>query len=108
MKQAPLLKGALEGCVLAIISEQDFYGYQLIQQLHQSDLKSINGGTLYPLLAKLEKNGALTSYIAPSPDGPDRKYFHLTPTGFEQLTDFKKHWFDFSKQITEILRRFTK
>ena len=105
MRQTQLLKGALEGCVLALISQQDFYGYELIQKLHQAEFTSINGGTLYPLLAKLEKNGSLISYIAQSLDGPNRKYFKITLAGEKQLAAFKKQWSLFSQQVDEILRR---
>ena len=104
MKQTQLLKGALEGCVLAIISQQDFYGYELLQELHQNGFTSINGGTLYPLLAKLEKNGCLSSYIAQSSDGPDRKYFKITVAGKKHLIAFKEQWSSFSRQVDEILR----
>lgn len=55
MKQSQLLKGVLEGCVLAIVAKGEIYGYELIQALQQVGFNSVMGGTIYPLLAKLEK-----------------------------------------------------
>ncbi len=71
MKQSQLLKGVLEGCVLAIVAKGEIYGYELIQALQQVGFNSVMGGTIYPLLAKLEKNGDLASRMRPSPEGPD-------------------------------------
>jgi len=59
LKQSQLLKGVLEGCVLAIVAKGEIYGYELIQALQQAGFNSVMGGTIYPLLAKLEKNGDL-------------------------------------------------
>ena len=65
MKQTQLLKGVLDGCVLAILSKHESYGYEIMQALHQYGFTSIVGGTLYPLLAKLEKQGDVTGTIKP-------------------------------------------
>ncbi|VDH12792.1 transcription regulator () [Lactiplantibacillus plantarum] len=50
MKQTQLLKGVLDGCVLAIIADHEIYGYELIQALREDGFDSIVGGTLYPYL----------------------------------------------------------
>lgn len=104
MKQTQLIKGVLEGCVLAIVSQDEVYGYELIQSLHQHGFTTIAGGTLYPLLIKLEKNGALISKVKPSKDGPDRKYYSITPQGLQEFREFNQQWFQLKNHVDKILK----
>ena len=103
LKQTQLIKGVLEGCVLAIIADHEIYGYELIQALRQAGFDSIVSGTLYPLLAKLEHQGALSSRSVASPEGPTRKYFSLTTQGFENLTAFQTQWAAFGAQVAAVM-----
>ncbi|MBA1394320.1 PadR family transcriptional regulator, partial [Lactobacillus sp. XV13L] len=56
MQSAQLLKGILEGCVLLVIGDKEVYGYDLVQQLRDLGFIKVTGGTVYPLLQKLEKH----------------------------------------------------
>ncbi|WP_204122409.1 PadR family transcriptional regulator [Lacticaseibacillus mingshuiensis] len=103
MKQTQLLKGVLDGCVLAILARHESYGYELMQALHEYGFTSIVGGTLYPLLAKLEKQGDVTSTIKPSPDGPDRNYLTLTAHGRESLAEFQAQWHQIQSQVSRVM-----
>ncbi|WP_179394744.1 PadR family transcriptional regulator [Lacticaseibacillus absianus] len=103
MKQTQLLKGVLEGCVLAIIGRQESYGYELMQALHDYGFTSIVGGTLYPLLAKLEKQGDVTGVMKASPEGPDRKYFTLTTQGQASLAEFQAQWAQIGAQVAAVM-----
>lgn len=103
MQQSQLLKGVLEGCVLAIIARKPVYGYELMQQLKADGFTTLVGGTLYPLLGKLEKNGDLRSEMQPSPEGPDRKYFTLTDKGAVSLKTFTTQWQTLTTQVAQIL-----
>lgn len=105
MKQTQLLKGVLEGCVLAIIKEKPIYGYELVQALRAAGFTDIVGGTVYPLLQKLEKQGAVKSVEKSSPDGPNRKYYSLTPEGFERLDEFHQQWEVLTTHVNHILKR---
>lgn len=105
MKQTQLLKGVLDGCVLAILSKHESYGYEIMQALHQYGFTSIVGGTLYPLLAKLEKQGDVTGTIKPSPDGPDRKYLTLTAQGSDSLAEFQQQWAQIQAQVAAVMGR---
>ncbi|HFU4218459.1 TPA: PadR family transcriptional regulator, partial [Streptococcus suis] len=71
MKETQMLKGVLDGCVLQIISQKEIYGYELVQELRNQGFENMVGGTVYPLLQKLEKNDLIFSQNKPSPDGPD-------------------------------------
>lgn len=92
MRETQLLKGVLDGCVLHIISQKEIYGYELVQELRDNGFSTIVGGTVYPLLQKLEKNGFIIGQMKSSPDGPDRKYFYLTKEGQAYLADFWVQW----------------
>ncbi|MDE1549204.1 PadR family transcriptional regulator [Jeotgalibaca caeni] len=103
MKQTQLLKGVLEGCVLLIISEEEIYGYDMVQKLRNFGFTEMTGGTIYPLLQKLEKNKLISSITRPSPDGPDRKYFQLTKDGQSYTQEFIKQWRNLSSNVEEII-----
>ncbi|MDR1473970.1 MAG: PadR family transcriptional regulator [Lactobacillales bacterium] len=103
MKQTQLLKGVLEGCVLSIISTKESYGYELVQRLREKGFQKIIGGTIYPLLQKLERQGTIKSCTLPSSEGPNRNYFSLTETGKTQLASFKKQWRELVQKVDPIL-----
>jgi len=105
MQQTQLLKGILEGCVLLIISEKETYGYEMVNNLRESGFKDIIGGTVYPLLQKLEKQGYLSSVMKPSPDGPNRKYYSITPTGIEHYSEFKIQWEVLTCNVNAVIKK---
>ncbi|BDD38305.1 PadR family transcriptional regulator [Streptococcus ruminantium] len=102
MKETQMLKGILDGCVLQIIARQEIYGYELVQELRASGFQNMVGGTVYPLLQKLERNSLIVSQNKPSPDGPDRKYFYLTTQGQAYLEDFWLQWNDLVKKVDRL------
>ena len=61
MIPSQMLKGTLEGCILAVISKDEIYGYEISRQLGEYGFGSIAEGTIYPLLLRLEKNGLVTA-----------------------------------------------
>nr|WP_216661502.1 PadR family transcriptional regulator [Enterococcus gallinarum] len=103
VKETQLLKGVLDGCVLQIISKKEIYGYELVQELRRFGFDTIVGGTVYPLLQKLEKQHLIKSELKKSPDGPDRKYFSLTEAGEEYLVNFKQHWESLVNKVAGIM-----
>ncbi|MGQ7461520.1 PadR family transcriptional regulator [Streptococcus suis] len=102
MRETQLLKGVLDGCVLEIIAQEEIYGYELVQKLRQSGFENMVGGTVYPLLQKLEKHGYILGEIKPSSDGPDRKYFYLTDQGQSYLNDFWVQWGELVEKVEKV------
>lgn len=100
MNNPQLLKGVLDGCVLELISRQEIYGYDLIKGLQDKGFNDIKGGTIYPLLQKLEKNKLISGKNKPSTEGPNRKYFSITEEGIEELEQFKIQW----NNLTDIVK----
>ncbi|AKI97823.1 PadR family transcriptional regulator [Kosmotoga pacifica] len=96
-------KGVLDLCVLSVLSEEDCYGYQLVEKI--STAIQISEGTIYPLLKRLQREGLLTSYIRESSEGPARKYYKLTPEGVAKYKKLRKKWFEFYNGVNKLLGR---
>ena len=92
MDNAQLLKGVLEGCVLAVIAKGETYGYEIIGELEKAGFDDIGEGTLYPVLTRLDKNKLIKCRRAKSPLGPVRKYYSITDEGSDALSDFKERY----------------
>lgn len=103
MDQAQLLKGILEGCVLAIIARGETYGYEILGNLEQAGFEEIGEGTLYPVLTRLDKNGSIACRRAKSPLGPVRKYYSVTETGLNRLSEFKERYRMMTAQADRVL-----
>lgn len=101
MRDAQLLKGILEGCVLSVIARGETYGYEILSELEKAGFDEIGEGTLYPVLTRLDKNGCIQCRRAKSPLGPIRKYYTITLTGKKQLKEFQQNY----KKITESTER---
>ena len=101
-----LLSGSTPLLILALLKDGDKYGYEMIAELDsRSDHTfSLKEGTLYPLLHTMEKSGWIRSYIKDSPSGRERKYYHLTHSGREQLEYKEKEWQLFSQKVNAVLR----
>jgi len=88
-----LRKGLAELCVLAAVQRLgEAYGYQLVQFLTEHDGLELTESTVYPLLARLAREGQLSVTSAPSPNGPPRRYYRLTITGKRSLETMLHHW----------------
>ena len=102
--KSQLMRGTLEGCILKFLSEETTYGYELVERLEQNGFKDIKEGTIYPLLVRLEKKGIIRSEFRPSPLVPSRKYYSLTPDGFEYLQEFTENWKQIEASVNQIFR----
>jgi len=101
--RSQLLKGILDGCVLAVIEKEPVYGYELSQKLLNIGLAEVSEGTIYPILLRLQKNGLIRGEMQPSESGPNRKYYFLTEAGQEALEDITEEWKLISKPVNELL-----
>ena len=80
------------------------HGYGIARRIEQTsgDLLSINYGTLYPALLKLEQEGYVSSEWGTSDNNRKANYYKLTPAGRRQLAKETREW----EQTTAILARF--
>ena len=90
--QTQLRKGLLDIVVLNLLNRGPSHGYEMVQTMKRIEGLQIREGNIYPVLARLETDGLVTSYSQPSTDGPPRKYFKLTEAGQKALEEMNKHW----------------
>src|SRR3954463_15658890 len=86
-EQDALPKGALAMLILKTLSVQTMHGYGIAQQIERlsGGVFSVEHGSLYPALARLQKNGWITSKLATSPTGRRARYYVITASGRKQL-----------------------
>jgi PadR family transcriptional regulator PadR len=81
-----LRKGILELAVMGVLYHERHYGYSLVRVLSEAASISLKEGTVYPILARLDRDGLVRSEWVESAQGPPRKYYALTASG-RQLFD---------------------
>ncbi|QIK72270.1 PadR family transcriptional regulator [Propioniciclava coleopterorum] len=100
---AEWLRGLLQASVLAIIADGETYGYVIAQRLDDAGLGRIKGGTLYPLLGRLEEGGLVTSAWREGNGGPGRKFFTITAAGRRELDRLRADWAAFTAITSELI-----
>ena len=87
-----MLKGTLEGIVLAILFGQPAYGYEITARQRQMGFADIAAGTVYALLVRVEHKGLVDVEKHPSEKGPPRKVYSLNAQGRDYLEEFWRTW----------------
>jgi PadR family transcriptional regulator, regulatory protein PadR len=98
-----LMRGTLDAATLAVVAEQDGYGYDILRRLRAAGLTEVGDASVYGTLRRLYRAGALTSYVMPSDEGPHRRYYGITDRGRAQLEEARAVWSDFSRALTILL-----
>ncbi len=98
-----LRRGVLEFCVLALLRDDERYGFEIVRALSEADGLVTTEGTLYPLLARLRKEGVVETTWRESPSGPPRRYYRLTPAGRALLHAFAVEWVRFRGSVDSLL-----
>jgi len=97
-----MLKGTLEGLVLAVLSVQSAYGYEITAWLREQGFTDIAEGTVYALLVRIEQRGLVDVAKVPSEKGPPRKVFTLNARGREYLDDFWSTWSFLAERLEQL------
>jgi PadR family transcriptional regulator PadR len=100
-----LLKGVLSLLLLRLLADRESYGYEVVQSLHQLGLSDISDGTVYPALARLERESRVSARLVSSRSGPARKYYRPTEAGYAALTDGVASWLSLAGVVTPVLSR---
>lgn len=103
-RHAQWLRGVLDLCVLATLAHHESYGYELSQSLQAAGLGQVQGGTLYPVLLRLQRSGLVTAQWREGEAGPARKYYRISPAGSELLRLAAMDWQVFAGGVGAILR----
>ena len=94
-----MLKGTLEGIVLAILAVRPAYGYEITARLRDEGFSDLAEGTVYALLVRIEQRGFVDVEKVPSEKGPPRKVYSINAQGREQLDEFWRTWTFLSERI---------
>jgi PadR family transcriptional regulator, regulatory protein PadR len=97
-----MLKGTLEGIVLAILSVRPAYGYEITARLREQGFPDIAEGTVYALLVRIEQRDLVDVEKIPSDKGPPRKVFTLNAQGREHLEEFWRTWSFLTEQLQQL------
>jgi transcriptional regulator len=104
-KKADVWQGTLALMVLKTLQTLGpLHGYGIARRIEQTsgDLLSVNYGTIYPALLKLEQEGYIASEWGVSGNNRKAKFYRLTRAGYKQLRKEAREW----EQTTAILARF--
>ena len=104
MDASQLLKGVLDVAVLAVVNDEDGYGYDVVRRLRAAGLDDVGDASVYGTLRRLYLNGCLTSYVVPSEEGPHRKYYAINDRGRTLLEQSLKVWQGFADSIDRLLK----
>lgn len=97
------LRGVLEVCVLRVLTDGATYGYAIASRLADGGLGVVKGGTLYPLLNRLEAAGFVEAEWRAGAGGPGRKYYQLTDSGHQELQNTADQWSCFTRVTGSII-----
>lgn len=97
------MRGVLSLCVLGVVARGRTYGYAVAAELSRAGLGSVKGGTLYPILTRLEADGLVASSWGAGESGPGRKFFSATPAGEQHLRDRAEAWRTFTARAASLL-----
>jgi PadR family transcriptional regulator PadR len=92
----------LDACVLAVLKEEDAYGYVLTQTLRES--LAISESTLYPVLRRLQKEQFLSTYDEPY-QGRNRRYYSITERGRRMVEEYKNEWLTFRDNVDFLIMK---
>ena len=101
--KAQMRKGVLEFCILSTLHGERMYASDILNELKIAKLLVVEG-TLYPLLTRLKNAGLLEYEWEESTSGPPRKYYLLTKTGEQFLTELHTTW----KELQAAVKQTTK
>jgi PadR family transcriptional regulator len=97
-----MLKGTLEGIVLATLCLRPAYGYEITAWLREQGFSEIAEGTVYALLIRVEQHGLVDVDKVPSEKGPPRKVYSLNAKGLEYLEEFWRTWRFLAERLEQL------
>ncbi|SDB80517.1 transcriptional regulator, PadR family [Raineyella antarctica] len=97
-----MLKGTLEGIVLAILAGRPAHGYEITARLRERGFSDIAEGTVYAILVRIEHKGLVDVEKVPSEKGPPRKVYSLNTQGQQDLEEFWRTWSFLSERLEQL------
>jgi PadR family transcriptional regulator PadR len=104
-QQADLLQGTLDLLILRVLQQSPMHGWGVAQRIHlvSRDALTVNQGSLYPALHRLENREWIHASWGTSENNRRAKYYRLTPKGKRQLERESREWKAFSVAVNRVL-----
>jgi PadR family transcriptional regulator PadR len=102
-RRSQMLRGVLDLCLLAVVLDEPAYGYEMTRRLRERGLSTVGEGSIYPLLARLEREGLVETYRAASNGGPPRKYYRTSRSGKRALVEGLAAWRGVRGEVDSVL-----
>ena len=101
-----LLKGLIDPIILSIIDRLPMYGYQIAKELERTTggYLKLKGGTIYPSLLRLEKNGLVVSRWKQVTERRGRRYYETTEKGRRVLAGRSAEWRNFCTAVNRLMQ----
>ncbi|MDA2812996.1 helix-turn-helix transcriptional regulator [Nocardiopsis sp. RSe5-2] len=102
--RAEVLRGHLDGLLLAVLADGPLHGYDVVDRLrrHSGGEIDLASGTVYPALHRLERGGLLDSRWSTG-GGRRRRVYRLTPAGRSVLEEERDAWHRIASVVTRVL-----
>lgn len=101
-----LSRGVVEHCVLALVRDEPSYAFEIVRVLGARGLVT-SEGTIYPLLARLRRDGLVVTDWRESDAGPPRRYYRISDAGRQVLETFFTDWATFRDAVDGLLSTAT-
>ncbi|HEX3315097.1 MAG TPA: PadR family transcriptional regulator [Gemmataceae bacterium] len=101
--ESQLRKGVVELAVLAAVARGETYGYRIVEELQRLEGLELTESTVYPVLTRLARDGALAVRSEPSPSGPARRWYRLSSAGQKRFTALAASWSTLSQSLSNLL-----
>ncbi|MBQ8927767.1 MAG: helix-turn-helix transcriptional regulator [Oscillospiraceae bacterium] len=98
----PISAALLDAMVLSLVEREATYGYRITQDI-QAAVK-VSESTLYPVLRRLQKSGALETFDQ-AYMGRNRRYYRITPAGSALLSQYRVDWEHHKQQVDRVLKK---
>ena len=100
-----LLKGLIDPIILSTIDRLPMYGYQIVKELERrtEGYLKLKGGTIYPSLLRLEKDGLVSSRWMQVTRNRGRRYYEITEKGRQFLASRSIEWQDFCVAVSRLI-----
>jgi PadR family transcriptional regulator PadR len=105
--RSELLQGTLDLLILRILAAGPMHGWGISQRiaLRSRDVLSVNQGSLYPALHRLERQGWIEAEWGTSENNRQAKFYQLTRDGKKQLADETAYWNRFTTAVELVLKQ---
>lgn len=92
--------------ILKLLSEKEAYAYEIMQEMDQTfnGLLTIQRGTIYPALYRMEEEGLITGHKRLTGKRMERVYYHIESKGYEELEKLSKKCLELTETLQAFLR----